>query len=96
MGRSLSGPYSWGDKHRQSSMTSPELASGTYEFDGDDVLAASGATVSIPAGAYLVEKRSLVYRVRVGGREVDLTLGEFERLLRSDRVKPSSETPAAD
>lgn len=67
-----------------------------YAFDGEDLLAASGAKVSIPAGVYLVERRSLVHRIRLGGREIDLTLGEFERLLQSGRIKPSSETPAAD
>lgn len=67
-----------------------------YAFDGEEALAASGVKVSIPAGVYLVERRSLVHRVRVGGREIDLTLGEFERLLRSGQVKPSSETPAVD
>lgn len=72
-------------------MTSPDLASATYEFDGGDVLAASGAMVSIPAGAYVVEKRSLVYRVRLGGRQIDLTLGEFERLRLAGRVKPTAD-----
>lgn len=67
-----------------------------YVFDGEDVLAASGDRVSIPAGVFLVERRSLVRRVRLGGREIDLTLGEFERLLQAGRVKPSSEPPAAD
>lgn len=67
-----------------------------YAFDGEDALAASGVKVSIPAGVYLVERRSLVYRLRLGGREIDLTLGEFERLMQSGRVRRSSETPAAD
>lgn len=65
-------------------------------FDGEDVLAASGVKVNIPTGVHWVERRSLVYRVRLGGREIDITLGEFERLVQSGRVKPSSETPAAD
>lgn len=67
-----------------------------YAFDGEDALFAFAVKVSIQTGVSLVETRSLVPRVRVAGRVVDITLGEFERLLRSGRVKPSGETPAAD
>lgn len=77
-------------------MTSPDQTPAAYEFDGDDVLAASGVMVSIPAGIYFVERRSLVHRVRLGGRQIDLTLGEFERLIQAGRVKPGSGSAASD
>jgi hypothetical protein len=44
----------------------------------------------IPAGVHHVERRSLVFRVRLGGRELDLTLAEWERLLHAGCVGPIS------
>ena len=65
-----------------------------YAFDDSDVLTANGVRVRIPAGVYLVERRSLVFRVRLGGREVDLTLAEFDRL-RSTGLVTATSDPAA-
>lgn len=57
-----------------------------YQFAETDVQTAAGALVRIPAGTYPVEKRALVFRVRLGGREVDLTLAEFDRLEKAGKV----------
>ena len=67
----------------------------SYAFEDTDAISASGATVRIPTGVHLVERRSLVFRIRLGGREVDLTLAEFERLQRAGRVRPGSDPVAA-
>lgn len=66
----------------------------SYAFDDSDALTAAGVPVRIPAGVYLVERRSLVFRVRLGGREVDLTLAEFDRL-RSTGLVTAASDPAA-
>jgi hypothetical protein len=61
-----------------------------WGFADLEVTSAGGASVRIPAGEHAVERRSLVYRMRLGGREVDLTLAEFERLQRAGLVWPVS------
>lgn len=66
----------------------------SYAFDDCDALTAAGIPVRIPAGVYLAERRSLVFRVRLGGREVDLTLAEFDRLRSTGLVTVASD-PAA-
>lgn len=66
----------------------------SYAFEDSDALTAAGVRVRIPAGEHLVERRSLVFRVRLGGREVDLTLAEFDRLRSTGLVKVVSD-PAA-
>lgn len=71
------------------------MSQATYEFDGVDTLSAAGAAVSIPAGIHLVERRSLVHRLRLGGRQVDLTLAEFDRLLHAGRVRPTGDASDA-
>ena len=67
----------------------------SFAFDDCDALTAAGVPVRIPAGVHLVERRSLVFRVRLGGREVDLTLAEFARLQAAGRVRADSESQAA-
>lgn len=59
-----------------------------YEFEEVTATSAAGAAVSIPAGVHAVERHSLSFRLQLGGREVDLTLAEFERLERAGRVWP--------
>lgn len=89
------GSYSWSVK--TSSRLHPNRSPMTvdsYAFDDSDALTAAGVRVRIPAGVHRVERRSLVLRVRLGGREVDLTLAEFERLRSSGLVKAVS-GPAA-
>jgi hypothetical protein len=58
-----------------------------YEFDEIDAVTAAGGPVRFPAGVHPVARRSLVFRVRLGGREVDLTRAEFDRLLRAGRIR---------
>lgn len=58
-----------------------------YEFDEVDAVTAAGGPVRLPAGVHPVARRSLVFRVRLGGREVDLSLAEFDRLLRAGRIR---------
>jgi hypothetical protein len=59
----------------------------SYTFDDSDALTAAGVQVRIPAGVHLVERRLLVFRVRLGEREVDLTLAEFDRLQSTGAVR---------
>jgi predicted thioesterase len=66
----------------------------SYAFVDSDAPTAAGVRVRIPAGVHPVEQRSLVFRVRLGGREVDLTLAEFDRLRSTGLVKVVS-GPAA-
>lgn len=65
-----------------------------YEFAEGDVLTASGSPIRIPGGTYPVEKHALVFRVRLRGREVDLTLAEFDRLERAGKVRRAAERRA--
>lgn len=59
-----------------------------YAFTDCDATTAAGVPLRIPAGVHQVERRSLVFRVRLGGRELDLTLAEWERLLDAGCVGP--------
>jgi hypothetical protein len=59
-----------------------------YAFNDREATTAAGVPLRIPAGVHLVERRSLVFRVRVGGRELDLTLAEWARLLHAGCVGP--------
>jgi len=61
-----------------------------YAFNDCDATTAAGEPLRIPAGVHRVERRSLVFRVRLGGRELDLTLAEWERLLHAGSVGPIS------
>lgn len=61
-----------------------------YVFAATQAVNAGGMVVRIPPGDYPVERRSLVHRVRLGGREVDLTLAEFRRLQRAGLVRVSA------
>lgn len=45
-----------------------------YAFTDCEATTAAGVPLRIPAGVHHVERRSLVFRVRLGGRELDLTL----------------------
>lgn len=63
------------------------MTQARYEFDEIDTLTAAGGEVRFPAGVHPVERRSLVFRVRLGGREVDLTLAEFDRLMQAGRIR---------
>lgn len=65
-----------------------------YAFIDCDATTAAGAPLRIAAGVHLVERRSLVFRLRLGGRELDLTLAEWERLLQAGCVGPISEVVA--
>lgn len=89
------GSYSCGVKtgSRLRPSRSP-MTVASYAFDDSDALTAAGVPVRIPAGVHLVERRSLVFRVRLGGREVDLTLAEFDRLQSTGLVTAVSD-PAA-
>lgn len=62
----------------------------SYSFEEAEAVTAAGVTVRIPAGLHLVEERLLVFRVRVGGREVDLTLAEFHRLRSAGRIRAAA------
>lgn len=66
-----------------------------YAIDDADITSSAGAPVRVPPGRYAVERRSLVYRLRVGGREVDLTLREFDRLLQRGRIRPADVSGSA-
>jgi hypothetical protein len=59
-----------------------------YAFHDSEATTAAGVPLRIPAGVHHVERRSLVFRVRLGGRELDLTLAEWERLLDAGCVGP--------
>jgi len=59
-----------------------------YAFHDCEATTAAGVPLRIPAGVHQVERRSLVFRVRLGGRELDLTLAEWERLLDVGCVGP--------
>jgi hypothetical protein len=59
-----------------------------YAFIDCDATTAAGVPLRIPAGVHHVERRSLVFRVRLGGRELDLTLAEWERLMHAGCVRP--------
>jgi len=59
----------------------------SHYFDEFDAVTAAGGSVRSPAGVRPAEWRSLVFRVRFGGRDVDLTLAEFDRLLQAGRVR---------
>lgn len=61
-----------------------------YAFHDCEATTAAGVPLRIPAGVHHVERRSLVFRVRLGGRELDLTLAEWERLLHAGCVGPIS------
>ncbi|HRD97075.1 MAG TPA: hypothetical protein PLA97_11830 [Rubrivivax sp.] len=61
-----------------------------YAFNDCEATTAAGMPLRIPAGFHLVERRSLVFRLRLGGRELDLTLAEWERLLQAGFVGPCS------
>lgn len=63
------------------------MTEACYEFDEIDAVTSAGGAVRFPAGVHAVARRSLVFRVRLGGREVDLTLAEFDRLLRAGRIR---------
>ena len=67
----------------------------SYAFEEFDTLTAAGVPVRIPAGVHLVERRSLVFRVRLGGREVDLALAEFNRLQSTGLVSAVSDPSAS-
>lgn len=59
-----------------------------YAFHDCEATTAAGVPLCIPAGVHRVERRSLVFRVRLGGRELDLTLAEWERLLHAGCFGP--------
>lgn len=61
-----------------------------YAFNDCEATTAAGVPLRNPAGVHHVERRSLVFRVRLGGRELDLTLAEWERLLHAGCVGPIS------
>jgi len=61
-----------------------------YAFNDCEATTAGGVLLRIPAGVDHVERRSLVFRVRLGGRERDLTLAEWERLLHAGCIGPFS------
>jgi hypothetical protein len=61
-----------------------------FAFTDCEATTAAGMPLRIPAGVHHVERRSLVFRVRLGGRELDLTLAEWERLLHAGCVGPIS------
>jgi hypothetical protein len=61
-----------------------------YAFTDCEATTAAGVPLRIPAGVHHVERRSLVFRVRLGGRELDLTLADWERLLHAGCVGPIS------
>lgn len=63
------------------------MTEARYEFDEIDAVTSAGGAVRFPAGVHAVVRRSLVFRVRLGGRDVDLTLAEFDRLLRAGRIR---------
>lgn len=63
-----------------------------YAFQDCDATTAAGVSMRIPTGVHQVERRSLVFRVRLGGREVDLTLAEWDRLQQAACVGPVSAT----
>ena len=63
------------------------MTQARYEFDEIDAVTSAGGAVRFPAGVHPIARRSLVFRVRIGGREVDLTLAEFDRLLRAGRIR---------
>lgn len=65
-----------------------------YAFHDCEATTAAGVPLRIPAGVHHVERRSLVFRVRLGGREVELTLAEFGRLREAGQVKVASEPGA--
>jgi len=54
-----------------------------YAFNDCKATMAAGVPLRIPAGVHHVERRSLVFNVRLGGREFDLMLVEWERLSRA-------------
>lgn len=59
-----------------------------YAFNDCAAITAAGMPLRIPAGVHEVERRLLVFRVRLGGREVDVTLAEWERLRHAGCVGP--------
>ena len=61
-----------------------------YAFHDCEATTAAGVLLRIPDGVHHVERRSLVFRVRLGGRELDLTLAEWERLLHAGCVESIS------
>ena len=70
-----------------------------YAFNDCEATTAAGVPLRIPAGVHHVERRSLVFRVRLGGRELDLTLAEWERLLDAGCVGPvvaAADPPGTD
>ena len=68
-----------------------QMTVASYAFDETDAVTAAGVALRIPAGLHQVERRSLVFRVRIGGREVALPLAEFERLRSAGRVKAAAD-----
>jgi hypothetical protein len=65
-----------------------------YAFNDCEAITAAGVPLRIPAGVHEVERRLLVFRVRLGGREVDVTLAEWERLRHAGFVGPPSDAAA--
>jgi len=52
------------------------MAVERYAFTDCEATTTAGASLRIPAGVHHVEGRSLTFRVRLGGRELDLTMAE--------------------
>lgn len=57
-----------------------------YRFEECMATNVAGHKCTIPAGIHSVARNSLSARVRVGGREIDVTVAEFMRLTEEGRL----------
>ncbi|MBN8489810.1 MAG: hypothetical protein J0M00_00055 [Burkholderiales bacterium] len=57
-----------------------------YRFEECTATNAAGSKCTIPAGTHAVTRNSLAVRVKIGGRELELTLAELARLQAEAKV----------